>query len=62
MCNARNGCRTVRRQDLKMKESTPSVEGMNQEEIRELTRNTWNYHAAAARLVRSVIVKVEDAD
>jgi hypothetical protein len=52
----------VRRQDLKMKESTPSVEGMNQEEIRELTRNTWNYHAAAARLVRSVIVKVEDAD
>jgi hypothetical protein len=27
-----------------------------------LTRNPWNYHAAAAMLARSAIVKVEDAD
>ena len=52
----------MRRQELRMEESTPSVEATNQEKDPELTRNIWNHHAAAALLARSAIVMVEDAD
>ena len=46
----------------KAEEPTTAVEGTNQEKTPALTRNPWNYHAAAALLARSAIVKVEDAD
>ena len=53
----------MRRQELKMEESTTAAERTHQEKTLELIRNTWNYHAAAAALLaRSAIVMVEDAD
>ena len=58
-----NGCRAVRRQELKMEASNSVSRGDEPREDPELTRNIWNHHAAAAALLaRSTIVMVEDAD